>query len=179
MKFNEVIIVEGQHDLNKIKEVLPEANVIITNGREISQETLKMIKEASVKNDIILFLDPDGPGEKIRSIITQLIPNAKHAFLQKNKCISSNKKKVGIEHASKEDIYESLCNLLTPTDKKSDISFSLLFELKLIGNENSAKLREYLSNIFNIGKPNAKTFLKRLEMFGITEDDLKKELNKL
>ena len=33
---NSVIVVEGIHDEMKIKSVYPDANVVITNGREIS-----------------------------------------------------------------------------------------------------------------------------------------------
>lgn len=176
MQFNEVIVVEGIHDEMKIREVLPQANVIITNGREISNDTLLMIKEISEKKDIILFLDPDSPGEKIRSLITNLVPNAKHAFIEKKKCISNNRKKVGIEHASGEDVLDALNNLLTPCQKESDITMGMLYSLGVIGQTDSAKKREYLSEVFHIGHPNAKTFLRRLEMFGIQYQQLAKAL---
>ena len=63
---NSVIVVEGIHDEMKIKSVYPKANVIITNGREISDSTLDMIKKISETNEIIIFTDPDSPGEAIR-----------------------------------------------------------------------------------------------------------------
>ena len=98
MKFNEIVVVEGLHDLERLKSIYEDIDVLITNGSEI-EENLPTIIEASKKRDIILFLDPDYPGERIRKKITEVIPNAKHAFLKKDLAISKNKKQVGIEHA--------------------------------------------------------------------------------
>lgn len=176
--FNEVIVVEGIHDMMKIKEVLPNAEVIITNGREISESTLKMIEKISKQKGIILFLDPDAPGEKIRQKINALVPKAKHAFLPKEFCISENRKKVGIEHAPKELVLDALSNLLTPKDKKNEVVRAHLYELGLIGQQNSKKLRDAISLELNIGQPNAKTFLNRVQMFDISLNQLKELVQK-
>ncbi len=42
-----------------------------------------------------------------------------------------------------------------------------LYNLKLIGLENSKELRDYISDKLNIGRPNAKTFLNRINSFNI------------
>jgi hypothetical protein len=47
-----------------------------------------------------------------------------------------------------------------------------LFELGLNGNSNSALLRDKISDYLNIGKPNCKTFLKRLNLLQIDKDKL-------
>lgn len=168
----DIIVVEGIHDVSKVKEVYPNANCIITNGREISSETKKCIKKLSENNQIIIFTDPDSPGEKIRSIITEIVPNAKQAFLRKKDCISSNHKKVGIEHASKESIKASLENVYSVSKDIETISLNELYSLGLVGSNDSAILREKLSDYLNIGKPNAKTLLKRLNLIGITKKEL-------
>ena len=51
---NSVIVVEGIHDEMKIKSVYPDANVVITNGREISDKTIDLIKTLSLNNEIII-----------------------------------------------------------------------------------------------------------------------------
>ena len=84
----DLIVVEGTHDEVKIKSVYPNANCIITNGSEISNETLDMIKKLSVDNNIIIFTDPDYPGERIRNKVASVIKNPMHAFLKKEDCIS-------------------------------------------------------------------------------------------
>ena len=168
----DIIVVEGTHDEIKVKAAFPNANCVITNGSEISDDTIKLIKELSKKHRIIIFTDPDSPGERIRSIITNAVPNASQAFLRKKECISNNNKKVGIEHASIEAIKEALANIYTPIDLEDTISLLDLYELGLNGFSDSKILRDKISDILNIGKPNAKTFLKRLNLLQITKKEL-------
>ena len=168
----DIIVVEGTHDEIKVKAAFPNATCVITNGSEINNDTIELIKELSKKHRIIIFTDPDSPGEKIRSIISNAVPNAYHAFLRKKECISNNKKKVGIEHASIESIQESLGSIYTKTELKDTISISDLYSLGLNGDRDSAILREKIADSLNIGKPNAKTFLKRLNLLQITRKEL-------
>ena len=174
---NQIIVVEGIHDQMRIQSLFKDCHVVITHGREISQETIDMLITLSKNNDIILFLDPDGPGEKIRNIITNAIPNAKQAFMPKYKCISNNRKKVGIEHASDEDIIQALNKVYTPNSVKGNITINDLYSLGLIGSDYSMKLRDEVSLRLNIGKPNAKTFLKRINLYSITLEELKDLVN--
>ena len=176
---NSVIVVEGIHDEMKIKSVYPDANVVITNGSEISQITLDLIKKLSETNEIIIFTDPDSPGEAIRKRITEVVPNAKQAFLRKKDAISKNKKKVGIEHATKEIIMDSLENVYTFTESNNNITMADLFNLGLNGSANSQILRDKISEYLNIGKPNAKTFLKRINLIQISFEELKELCQKL
>ena len=66
-----LIVVEGKNDKNKLENIFKDANIIITNGSEISEDTLNTIKKLSENNEIVLCLDPDGPGEKIRKKIME------------------------------------------------------------------------------------------------------------
>ncbi len=177
MKFKEVVVVEGLHDLERLKSIYSDIDVLITNGSEIDS-FLPQIIEVSKKRDIILFLDPDYPGERIRKIIQAQIPNAKNAFLKKHLAISKNKKKVGIEHAKKEDIIEALENHLSVVENSNLITTNDLYKLGLIGEKNSQKLRDEICYKFNLGHANAKTFLNRINMFGITIKDIENVLNK-
>ena len=174
-----VIVVEGIHDEMKIKSVYPNANVVITNGSEISKITLDLIKKLSETNEIIIFTDPDSPGEAIRKRITEVVPNSKQAFLRKKDAISKNKKKVGIEHATKEIIMDSLENVYTFTESNNNITMSDLFNLGLNGSPKSQILRDKISEHLNIGKPNAKTFLKRINLIQISFEELRVLCQKL
>ncbi len=168
----DIIVVEGVHDEIKVKLAIPDASCVITNGSEISDSTIEMIKELSKTHSIIIFTDPDSPGERIRVKITEAVPNAKQAFLRKKDCISNNKKKVGIEHATKECILESLAHVYTPSNESDTITIRDLYALGLNGDRNSQKLRDLISDYLNIGKPNCKTFLKRLNLLQITKEEL-------
>ena len=167
-----IIVVEGYHDESKIKAVYPNLDVIVTNGSEISKETLNLIKKLSEDNEIVIFTDPDYPGERIRKKILEIAPNAKQLFLRKKDCISSNNKKVGIEHASKELIKEALDSILIVNKNENNLDMNDLFDLGLIDSNNSAILREKLADYLNLGKPNGKTILKRLNILGLKKDEV-------
>lgn len=175
----DILIVEGTHDEIRIKSVYPNAECIITNGSEISLDTIKLIQEMSKHHRIVIFTDPDSPGEKIRSTIVDAVPNASHAFLRKKDCISHNNKKVGIEHASKEAIIEALASIYTPTTLVDTITNIDLYTLGLNGNPNSKVLRDKISDILNIGRPNCKMFLKRLNLLQISLKELEDLLCKV
>ncbi len=170
----DIIVVEGVHDVIKVERAIPNCHCVITNGSEISKETIEYIKELSKNNNIIVFTDPDSPGERIRKIIEENVPNCKHAFLRKKDCISNNHKKVGIEHASLEAIRDALKHIYTKSNNIDTITINELYNLGLVGNSNSSVLRDKISDYLNIGKPNSKTFLKRLNILQITREDLEK-----
>ena len=88
--YNEVLVVEGKNDKARILAIFPNLEVITTNGSEISEETLDMIEDISKTHQIILFLDPDFPGERIRNIILNRVPNCQNVFIQKKKAIDYN-----------------------------------------------------------------------------------------
>lgn len=175
---NRIIVVEGIHDEMRIKSIYKDAFVITTGGREISTSTIEMIKHLSLTNEIIIFTDPDYPGEKIRKIIADNVSNCSHAYMDKYKCISKNKKKVGIEHAQDVDIKKALEHVYSNNILVNTISAKDLYSLNLFGKEYSSLLRDNVSAELFLGKSNAKTFLKRINMTGITLDHLKELVNK-
>lgn len=164
-----VIVVEGKNDANKIKTIFPDVDVIITNGSEINKNTLETIAKVSLTDDVVLCLDPDGPGEKIRRKILEYTDNVHQVFAKKHKAISNNKKKVGIEHMSKEDILEMFENIKI-NKKQNTISYIDLYNL---GYMESREKRQKLCDRLNISYCNGKQLLKRLNMFGITIEEIK------
>ena len=171
MKIKELIVVEGKTDLIFLKSFL-EADIVITNGSEISKNTLDFIKEANKKQGVIILTDPDYPGNRIRSIITEYIGDCKHAYVEKSKAIKG--KKVGIAETKKEDIINALKNVVTyKKENSNNISESNLYELGLIGKEDSSIKREKVCNHYHLGWCNAKTFLKRVNMFGLKLEQIK------
>ncbi len=172
-KFKEVIVVEGMHDLSAIKDIYPNAEVIITNGSEISKETLQELELLNKKRGLILFLDPDMQGERIRKAITQVVGSTKHAYIKKADAISKNKKKVGVEHASVRNIKEALDNALSMMDNDiPSLRLMDLYELQLMGHKNAKSLRKELGESLGIGFNNGKTLYKKLCMFGISKQDI-------
>ena len=167
-QIKEVVVVEGYHDLAKLKAIFESIDVYITNGSEISQETLDELKVLNEKRGLILFLDPDYQGERIRRIINDHVGETKHAFLKKKDCISKNKKKVGIEHAKSDVIIKGLTSFYTSSNTTNKmIEYKDLNALKLIGNKDSKRLRKLIGEELGIGLNNGKTLLKKINMFNI------------
>ena len=162
MLFKEVIVVEGRDDTRRLKEIFPDIETIETNGSAIDKPTLERVKILNETRGVIIFTDPDFPGNKIRQAVTEVVPECKHAYLKKQDAIAKNGSGVGVEHASNEAIKAALENLLTASKTiVEEIEMQFLIENQLIGHANSSSLREHLSDVLGIGNVNGKQLQKR------------------
>lgn len=166
---SEVIVVEGKNDTLNLKKYF-EVDTIETHGLGLNKQTLEYIKEVNSKRGVILFLDPDSPGEKIRNRINSYIPGLKNAFVLKEDARTS--KKVGVEHASYEVLKQALDNVVSYKDFYNTISMDDLYDLGLLGQDDSSYKRDVISKKYHIGKCNGKTMLKRLNLLGISKEEL-------
>ncbi|MDN6744503.1 MAG: ribonuclease M5 [Tetragenococcus halophilus] len=174
----EVIVVEGKDDTRRIQEVLS-ADTIETIGSAINEEIIERIIHAQETRGVIVFTDPDYSGEKIRKIIMAEVPDAKHAFLPRDKARGKKKyASLGVEHASDEAILAALEHLATPTKEKDipKIPRQILLDYGLIGGQKAKRRRELLGDELRIGYTNGKQLEKRLTMFRVTEEDLVKAM---
>lgn len=169
MKINEIIVVEGKNDANVLHSYF-ECDTIITHGLSIDEGTLQLIEQAKQKRGVIIFTDPDFPGEYIRKTINQRIPGCKNAFIEK--CKARTSKKVGIEHAVREDLEEALHHMFTYDEQSESLSWDDYCSFGFQGNVNSSYLRERIAKHLYLGKPNAKTLFKRLNMLHMKKEDL-------
>ncbi|MBU9721984.1 MULTISPECIES: ribonuclease M5 [Bacillaceae] len=176
----EVIVVEGKSDTNVLQGILS-CDTIETNGSAVSKETLNKIELAQSRRGVIIFTDPDFPGEKIRKTIDQAIPGCKHAFLAKSAAIDHRKKKVGVEHASREDILEALENVKASYGivSQTEITREDLLTAGLIAGNRAKMRREKLGEILSIGYTNGKQLLKRLQQFQISKEEFIEALNQV
>ncbi len=165
----EVIVVEGKHDSATLKQYF-KCDTVITNGLSLDEETLDYIKELNETRGVILFLDPDSPGNRIRHRINEAVPGCKNAFV--DKVNARTDKKVGVEHANKKVLEEALNNLISYTEEKSSLTGTDLYEIGLTGKENSSYYRSKIGKKFHLGDGNTKTMLERINYLGITKQEL-------
>lgn len=162
MKIKEIIVVEGKNDTNVLQSYL-QCDTIETHGTSLGEAVFKQIEQAKKTRGVIIFTDPDHPGEKIRNAINQRIPGCKNAFIDVHKAKTT--KKVGVEHANKNDIEEALAHLMTYEEGFEDtLSYEEYIDLGFQGRVDSGARREQLARALYLGKPNAKTLFKRLNM---------------
>jgi ribonuclease M5 len=167
----EVIVVEGKDDTKQIAKAV-NADTIETRGSAVPDETLALIEEVAKKRGIIIFTDPDFSGEKIRKIVSEVVPNAKHAFLPKSEGVPTKAGgSLGVEHASAEAIREALENVYTEADATAEptITQADLLKAELIGGPKAKARREALGEVLRIGYVNGKQLKKRLQMFQISQ----------
>lgn len=165
-KVKEVIVVEGKTDTAIIKKLF-DADTIETHGLALNEETLEFIEQAQKTRGVIILTDPDYPGMKIRNDIMKRVPQAKHAFVSKED--AKGEKKLGIAEAKEEAIIQALENLVSFDKEKESISWNEFIDLDIIGNK---QRRLDIYDAFHLGYGNVKTLFKRLNMAGITKEDI-------
>ncbi|WP_026693230.1 ribonuclease M5 [Peribacillus kribbensis] len=169
MKIKEIIVVEGKDDTVAVKRAV-NADTIETNGSAVDQSVIEQVRLAQQTRGVIIFTDPDFPGEKIRNTIAESVPGCKHAFVTKDEARPKNGRGIGVEHASPDSIRKALSEAhLTVLDSVSEISQDDLIHAGLTGGEGAREKRERLGVILKIGYTNGKQLLKRLDMFQISK----------
>lgn len=179
-KIKEVLVVEGKDDTKAINRAV-NADTIETRGSAIDDDTLALIEKLADQRGIIIFTDPDFSGEKIRKIVAEAVPNAKHAFLPKKEGRPDKAGgSLGVEHATPEAIRAALAHVYTETEAAPElISHADLVTAGLIGGAGAKRRREQLGELLQIGYVNGKQLEKRLRMFGIQPAEFGAALAKL
>ena len=165
----EVLIVEGKMDVVAVSKAV-EADCIITNGFHFNKKTLANIAAAYKKRGIIILTDPDTAGENIRKFLTKKFPDAKHAYIPKDEATANND--IGVEQASPESIRNALAKVHTLNlNPRAEFTAAEMLQYGLSGGAESSKLRDKIGAILGIGYGNVKTFVNRLNSYGVTREE--------
>ena len=171
--FKEVIVVEGRDDTRRLKEVFGEIETFETGGSALDEEKLTQIARLQASRGVIVFTDPDFPGGQIRQKIMNHVPDCQHAYLAKSDAKPTTGKGLGVEHATEEALRKALENTMTPASKQGhQITQAFLVDHDLIGHSISKKRRETLARQLGVGYVNGKQLMKRLNLFGISEEQV-------
>lgn len=165
MEIKEVIVVEGRDDETAVKQAV-KAEVIITHGFGIKTSTLERIKKAQETCGVIVLTDPDYAGEQIRTRIEKYVPGVKHAYIKRSLAIKNDN--IGVENAQVQVIIDALKKAhATETCHKDEYTQEDMVAYGLTLCEEASERRDALGDILGIGYGNTKTFLKRLNKYGI------------
>ena len=150
---DKTLVVEGKEDASYLSNYIA-SEIVVVNGFESSKETISYLKT----KEVILFLDPDESGKKIRERLNKELPNSVNVEIDINKCTRGTK--TGVAECEIDEILNKLHKYVIKEDnKESDIKLSDLYNLGLM---NDKELRETISLKLKLGKCNAKAFYKRL-----------------
>ncbi|MDB5083630.1 MAG: ribonuclease [Bacilli bacterium] len=162
-------MVEGIHDKQAIDRAV-DADCLISGGSACGEPFLRQVQRAAQDRGVIILTDPDSPGQRIRRIVAERVPQSKHAFLPKSEAIKNGD--LGIENASPAAIRAALLNVRSTQAVEAEpfeqVEWQDLVELGLSGASDSAVRRHLLGDLLGIGYGNAKTFWKRLVMLRVT-----------
>ena len=170
----EVLVVEGKMDVVAVRRAV-EADCIITGGFTLSRRTLDDIRKAYERRGIIILTDPDSAGENIRNYLTRCFPEAKHAFVPREEAEAAGD--VGVEQASPESIRRALSKVRTADwAPRTEFTSADLLRGRLSGAADAAGRRARLGAALGVGYANAKTFLRRLNHYGVTREEFEEAL---
>ena len=165
MKINldSILVVEGKEDASYLSNYIA-SEIVVVNGFELAEQTISYLKNKRV----ILLLDPDEPGERIREKLNKVLPFAVNVNVDINKCSKGSKK--GIAECDINEILDKLHKYVkTECDSQSDINVDDLFRLGL---SNNKTLRNRVCEKLELGKCNAKKLYKRLKYNNVKLKDL-------
>lgn len=173
----EVLIVEGKMDVAAINKAV-DADCIITDGFKLNRRTLANISAAYNRRGIIIFTDPDSAGERIRKFLASKFPNAKHAYVPRIEATANDD--IGIEQASPESIRAALSKVRTlEINPRNEFTAAEMIKHGLSGGVESSNLRDKIGAKLGIGYGNVKTFVKRLNSYGVTREEFSAALNEI
>lgn len=176
----EVIVVEGKNDAQAVKRAV-EAQVLVTQGWQLSPNTLANLRGAYERRGLIILTDPDGPGERIRARLAALFPQAGHAYIPKE--AARGEGDVGVENASPASIRTALARA-RHYQEGAGPAFTMedLFRWGLNGASQAAARRAALGAALGLGYGSAKHLLTWLNAYGLSRAEVEEavaELSKL
>ncbi|MBQ2678363.1 MAG: ribonuclease M5 [Firmicutes bacterium] len=176
-KIREIIVVEGRDDTAAVKRAVC-AETIETHGFGISGETWKLLEKANEERGIIILTDPDHAGEEIRKRLAEKFPDAKQAYISREKAVKSGD--VGVENASPEAIAEALEKARAQAETAEKIfTMEDLMKAGLSGRPASKEKRQKAGEILGIGYGSSSRFLGKLNGYGITREEFEEALEKI
>ncbi len=176
-RIREAIVVEGKSDEAVVSRVF-DTLIITTHGFGFGEDTWKIIDKAYKKKGLIVLTDPDYAGDRIRERIASRCPEARHAYVPRLAATAAGD--VGIENAAPESVAAAVAKArarVAPAQQGS-VGAGALRRLGLCGCEGAAERRSAVAAELGIGYSNAKTFLRHINCFGITERELEAAIEK-
>ena len=176
-RIRETIVVEGRDDTNSIKRAV-DCETIETHGFGIKKETWDLLAEAYERTGLLIFTDPDHAGEEIRRRVLERFPDSKEAFI--DRALATSGGDVGVENASPEAIRDALEKARATVAESGPDEFTMedLFAAGLAGGEGSRERRRELGKALGIGFGNTRTFLRKLNAYGVTREEWEAALTK-
>ncbi|MBX5437263.1 MAG: ribonuclease M5 [Alicyclobacillaceae bacterium] len=169
-EIRELVVVEGLRDRQAVERAV-RADVWVTGGDRLSRTVVEELRRAALTRGVIVLTDPDGAGERIRRRLDELVPGCKHAFLRRTDAASAGE--IGVEHATPEAIRKAIMRAATKPSVRPASPFTLddLARAGLVRAQGAAGRRQRVGERLGIGYGNAKAFVRKLNLLGVTREE--------
>ena len=173
----EIIVVEGKDDITAVRSAV-EAEVVQTRGYSYGKKLIEILTLAQKNRGVIVLTDPDYMGEKIRKDLDRRVPGIKHAFIATDLALKD--KNIGVENARPQAILDALEKAhATVVDKEKTFTEKDLRIWGLLGSPEANERRKKIGKDLHLGQCNGKQFLKRLNAFGISREEIEEKVRKI
>ena len=162
-----IIVVEGTNDVSYLSSFI-DATFVSLNGLEI--KNLEFLKRAAKEKPIYLLTDSDQEGERIRERVKKEIPACIDVIVDASKCNKNGKH--GVFECEIGEIYRVFSKYFTDfTESLENIDLRKISQ-KISLSKNPNELRNYIADKLGIENCNNKTFIKRLQLLNIKEEEI-------
>ena len=175
MYIDALIVVEGNSDKSRLSSLF-EADIDVTNGLVSCKVDIDFVKEVSKRRDVVIFTDPDRAGEEIRRRLNAALEKAINLYVPKD--AKFNGKKHGVAECDKDTLLTLFKPYISSNKcKNNGLLMEDLYNLGIIGTNESSAIRGDICAHYSLGKCNAKTLLNRLNILQISKEELKDYLS--
>ena len=162
-----IIVVEGTNDVSYLSSFI-DATFISLNGLEI--KNIEFLKRAAKEKPIYLLTDSDQEGERIREIVKKEIPACIDVVVDASKCNKNGKH--GVFECEIGEIYRVFSKYFTDFTENSENIDLRKISQKISLSKNPNELRNHIAGKLGIENCNNKTFIKRLQLLNIKEEEI-------
>lgn len=164
---NEVVVVEGKTDTSHLKRLF-NVRTIETNGSALNKKTINLIIAAAKNQGVILFLDPDYAGEKIRREIIGHLKglNYKEAFITQKEWLTFKK---GVSEANDQAVVDAILQAASIDNSSTP---SITWDEYNVLPLHTYEARQKLCDKLKISYANHKQLFNRLNMMHLTKKEI-------
>lgn len=168
MKYNldGVLIVEGKQDVSYLSSFI-NGLFFITNGYDLNQGKIDFLKNAALKNKLIILTDPDDAGDSIRKkLLSQINPVFEVKIIANSR---NSYKKRGVAESNKEEIVKALKNYFI---EKPITTYKYNLAMLISLSDNSEEKRQLLISKYRLINGNNKSLENQLNILKISPEEI-------
>lgn len=169
-----IFVVEGKNDREKLLKCgIP--YVVITDGYNVSRETVEHLQVLEKKHTIVILTDPDGPGRKISERLQRVLSAPRILLVPKG--AANGKKEVGIEYVSLALLQEITAPYTKEKSKTtSDLTYEDLLQYPLSG-PGSKETKAKVITHYKLISASLKKLYVQLLLLDVTKSDLERVIH--